>query len=198
MAKRYSQQFKDDAVQYRKDHPELTLVDTANHLGISVSALKHWLIVGESRMMEPSISRGSGNYSSDEAKENARLKRQLRDAEDALEVLKKSHRYPGKMTVAVYTATRDYTDEVRRNNPKRRVSVSGILHSLGVSTSGYHAWKRHVPSDSETAQSPDKGVKFRIFINAPTRSTGRTENFSAIMRQQGNSDRRAHHRQIYA
>lgn len=31
--------------------------------------------------------RGSGNYSSDEAKEIARLKRELRDTQDALEVL---------------------------------------------------------------------------------------------------------------
>ncbi len=34
-------------------------------------------------------SRGSGNYSSDEAKEIARLKRELRDANDVIEILKK-------------------------------------------------------------------------------------------------------------
>ena len=34
-------------------------------------------------------SRDSGNYASDEAKEIARLKRELRDAQDALDVLKK-------------------------------------------------------------------------------------------------------------
>lgn len=33
--------------------------------------------------------RGSGNYASDEQKEIARLKRELRDAQDALYVLKK-------------------------------------------------------------------------------------------------------------
>ena len=33
--------------------------------------------------------RGSGNYASDEQKEIARLKRELRDAQDALDVLKK-------------------------------------------------------------------------------------------------------------
>ncbi|WP_263850742.1 hypothetical protein [Ligilactobacillus salivarius] len=33
------------------------------------------------------ITRGSGNYSSDKDKEIARLKRQLRDAEGAIEVL---------------------------------------------------------------------------------------------------------------
>lgn len=34
--------------------------------------------------------RGSGNYSSDKDKEIVRLKRQLRDAEGAIEVLKKA------------------------------------------------------------------------------------------------------------
>ena len=34
--------------------------------------------------------RGSGNYASDEAKEIARLKRELRDAKDAINVLKKA------------------------------------------------------------------------------------------------------------
>ena len=95
MSKKYSQQFKDDAVQYRKNHPELSLQDTANHLGVSVSALKYWL--ASARQNDGLVvSRGSGNYSSDEAKENARLRRQLRDAEDALEVLKKAIGILGK------------------------------------------------------------------------------------------------------
>lgn len=95
MAKRYSQQFKDDAVQYRKNHPELTLQDTANHLGVSMSVLKHWLS-SANQNDGTVVSHGSGNYSSDEAKENARLRRQLRDAEDALEVLKKAISILGK------------------------------------------------------------------------------------------------------
>ena len=32
--KRYSQQFKNDAVQYKKDHPKMTLIDTANHIWV--------------------------------------------------------------------------------------------------------------------------------------------------------------------
>ena len=38
---------------------------------------------------------GSGNYSSDEAKEIARLQRELRDTKDALEILKKAIRILG-------------------------------------------------------------------------------------------------------
>ena len=41
-------------------------------------------------------SRGSGNYSSDEAKEIARLKKELKDTQDALEVLKKAIGILGK------------------------------------------------------------------------------------------------------
>lgn len=40
--------------------------------------------------------RGSGNYSSDEAKENAFLKKGLKDTRDALEVLKKAIGILGK------------------------------------------------------------------------------------------------------
>ena len=37
---KYNQQFKEDAVRYRRDHPELTLKQAADNLGISDSALK--------------------------------------------------------------------------------------------------------------------------------------------------------------
>ena len=42
------------------------------------------------------LVRGSGNYASDEQKEIARLKRELRDAQDALDVLKKAINILGK------------------------------------------------------------------------------------------------------
>lgn len=41
-------------------------------------------------------SRGSGNFSSDEAKEIARLRKKLKDTQDALEVLKKAIGILGK------------------------------------------------------------------------------------------------------
>ena len=85
--KRYTifKQFKEDAVRYRKDHPELTVQKAAENLGISESALKNWMKAA--RENEDSVpTRGTGNYSSDEAKEIARLKRELRDTKDALEI----------------------------------------------------------------------------------------------------------------
>ena len=95
MAKRYTQQFKEDAVRYYQDHPELALRQAAVNLGISASALKKWNSVAKASGGEVN-TRGSGNYASDEAKEIARLKRELRDKEDALEVLKKAISILGK------------------------------------------------------------------------------------------------------
>jgi len=61
-------------------------------------------------------TRGSGNYASDEAKENALLKKEKRLREEG----------------------------------KRRLNVSGVIWISGVSRSGYPAFRKHVPSDSQT------------------------------------------------
>jgi transposase len=91
----YSQQFKEDAIRYREEHPELTIRKAATNLGISESALKSWIKAAKEH--EGSVpTRGSGNYASDEAKEIARLQRELRDTKDALEVLKKAIGILGK------------------------------------------------------------------------------------------------------
>lgn len=42
---------------------------------------------------------------------------------------------------------------------KRRVSVSGMLKLLGVSRSGFHSWKKRVPSDN---QKRKENVKIKI------------------------------------
>lgn len=93
--KQYSQQFKEDAVRYKEEHPELTYEKAANNLGVSDSALKAW--VKSAKDNEGNVpTRGSGNYASDEAKEIARLQKELRDTKDALEILKKAIGIPGK------------------------------------------------------------------------------------------------------
>ena len=91
----HTKQFKLDAINYRKEHPDLTQVECAKNLGIGVSTLGRW----ESQFRDndgeiPVI--GSGSYASEEAKEIARLKRELRDTQDALDVLKKAIGILGK------------------------------------------------------------------------------------------------------
>ena len=93
--KQFTKQFKEDAVRYKEEHPELTYEKAARNLGVSDSALKSW--VKASKENEGSVpTRGSGNYASDEAKEIARLQRELRDTKDALEILKKAIGILGK------------------------------------------------------------------------------------------------------
>ena len=63
-------------------------------LGVGYSTLTKWL--KDFRESGDIPVRGSGNYASDEQKEIARLKRELRDAQDALDVLKKAISILGK------------------------------------------------------------------------------------------------------
>ena len=86
-------QFKLDAVQYRKDHPELTFQQVADNLGVSNSSIHRWCKQFDDAKNEnedSNLFRGSGNFSSDEAKELARLKKENRDLKDAVEILKKA------------------------------------------------------------------------------------------------------------
>ena len=62
----HTKQFKLDAVNYRKEHPDLTQVECAKNLGIGVSTLARW----EAQFRDNDgdiLVRGSGNYESDEA-----------------------------------------------------------------------------------------------------------------------------------
>lgn len=88
MAKRYDKQFKLDSVQYSLTHPELSITACARNMNVSTSTLSKW--IKDYKKDGDLECRGSGNYSSDEAKEIARLKRELRDTKDALDVLKKA------------------------------------------------------------------------------------------------------------
>ncbi len=45
--KTFTKQFKKDAVKYKKEHPELTLLRAASNLGISLYVLKHWIAIAK-------------------------------------------------------------------------------------------------------------------------------------------------------
>lgn len=94
-SKQHDRAFKTDAIKYAETHPELTQEECARNLGVGLSTLSRWR--RESRKAGGEVPyRGSGNYASDEAKEIARLKRELRDTQDALDVLKKAISILGK------------------------------------------------------------------------------------------------------
>ena len=88
-AKQHDKEFKINAVKYIEEHPDLTQEECAKNLGIGLSTLSRWRQQYRTNNGDVPV-RGSGNYQSDDQKEIARLKRELRDAEDALDVLKKA------------------------------------------------------------------------------------------------------------
>ena len=94
-SKQHDKQFKQNAVQYVKEHPDLSLEECAKNLGIGLSTLSRWRQQFEANDGDIPV-RGSGNYASDEQKEIARLKHELRDTQDAFEVLKKAISILGK------------------------------------------------------------------------------------------------------
>ncbi len=63
-------------------------------VGISRNVIRNWVKAAAEDSGEVP-TRGSGNYASDEEKENARLKKELRDTKEALEILKKAIGIPG-------------------------------------------------------------------------------------------------------
>ena len=91
--KTFDNEFKNKAVQYVNEHSELSRAQAAANLGIGQSTLSRWL--KEAREFDDGKinAPGSGNYQSNEAREIARLKRELRDTKDVLEILKKPSAY---------------------------------------------------------------------------------------------------------
>ncbi|MGL5550326.1 MAG: transposase [Culicoidibacterales bacterium] len=92
--KKHDKEFKLNAVNYYLNHKELGRAGCAKNLGIGNSTLSKW--VAEYQNSGDIEVRGSGNFQSDEAKENARLRKELRDTQDALEILKKAINILGK------------------------------------------------------------------------------------------------------
>ena len=77
MSKQYDKEFKENAVRYYNEHEDLNLKRCATNLGIAASTLGDWVKKADINNGEVP-TRGSGNYSSDEAKENARLRKELK------------------------------------------------------------------------------------------------------------------------
>jgi len=86
--KRYSKEFKQDAVNYYYSSGK-SIKESASDLNVSSSGLAGW--INSAKLNDGVVNyRGSGNYASDAEKEIARLKKELRDKEDALDILKKA------------------------------------------------------------------------------------------------------------
>lgn len=73
------------------------------------------------------------------------------------------------MTDAIYLEVSEKAENSKKYG--RRVSVSGMLKFLGVSRSGYHAWLKHVPSDTEKRREAVK-TKIQDIYNSSKQNYG--------------------------
>ncbi len=89
MAKHYDKEFKENALKYREANPKLSVAAVCRNLGISPATYYNWKRSADAND-DQVVHRGPGNFSSDEAKENTRLRRELKNTQDALEILKKA------------------------------------------------------------------------------------------------------------
>ena len=89
MPRKYSDEFKKNALQYVADHPDLDMRVIAEYLGMPYDTLYGWYKRAR-RNQESDIVLPTDGRMTEEEKEILRLKRELRDTQDALEVLKKA------------------------------------------------------------------------------------------------------------
>ena len=135
----FTDEFKQGVVQYVLEHPDESKVAIAKQFGIADSTVHKWLKDASSNDGVIN-SRGSGNYSSDEAKEIARLKKELKDTQDALEVLKKAIGILGQLT------KQDLYKRIKEKSKKdKQTSVTGMLKKLQLSKSGYYEYLKRKP-----------------------------------------------------
>ena len=86
--KHYSEEFKQDAMNDYYSSGK-SMKAAAVDLKISQSSMHNWVKSAKSNEGLV-VHRGSGNYSSDAEKEIAKLRKELRDKDDALDILKKA------------------------------------------------------------------------------------------------------------
>lgn len=85
----YTAEFKRDALKYAEDHPNLTNHEIAEYLGVPYHTLYGWIKADRRKQRAGNGEPIKGNLT-DEEKEIIRLKKELRDTQDALEILKKA------------------------------------------------------------------------------------------------------------
>lgn len=86
--RRYTDDFKKDAVQYVEAHPDMSLQQAADYLGMPKETLYGWIKTYRRKLRDGEAT--PAGPLTDTEKELARLRRENRDLQDALAILKKA------------------------------------------------------------------------------------------------------------
>ena len=85
----YTDDFRRDAVRYVDEHPAVPIKEVANYLGVPKDTLYGWTKTAYRNKLFGTNDPVPGPKTEIE-KENDRLRRELRNTQDALEILKKA------------------------------------------------------------------------------------------------------------
>ena len=88
--KTFMDEFKKDAVQFLANHPEMTIQQSADALGVGRSTLERWKADFKKSGLSNITGQNHTEEEKDLLKENIRLQRELRDSQEALKILKKA------------------------------------------------------------------------------------------------------------
>lgn len=124
-------EFKQDAVNYYYSSGKTT-EQVAKELKVGKSTMSKW--IRDAKINSGTVPhRGSRNQISDVEKENARLKKEPRNTQDALDIPKKGNKHTDRLTESIYP-------RIDKTRKKRSISVNSVLKLTGVSKSGYYAY----------------------------------------------------------
>lgn len=88
MTKRYSTQFKQEALHFVQTHPSLGVVTIAKQLGVGYSTLDNWL-----RQHRQSIGSAASSAQTAEQQRIRALEKQVTHLTEVNDILKKAHVY---------------------------------------------------------------------------------------------------------
>ena len=86
--KRYSDDFKRNAIQYVEDHPDMILQHVADRLGVPSGTLHGWIRKYRRQLTDENADPRAPLTEAE--KDNIRLRRENRELQDAVEILKKA------------------------------------------------------------------------------------------------------------
>ena len=126
--RQYSEEFKREAVELTYSSGKQAKQD----LGISKSVLTRWRAEAEKLGDIAFPGKGRETTGTPEEKEIRRLKRELTNVKKERDILRKSHGHLHSTPEIAYEFIHEHRFEFR---------VEKMYHVLGVSRSGYYAWR---------------------------------------------------------
>ncbi|MCA1224128.1 IS3 family transposase [Streptomyces sp. 8L] len=183
MSKRYTAEFKRDAVALVRSSPHRNITEIARELGVSPEGLRGWV-------KQDSTDRGqgpAGALTSAEKDELARLRRQNREQQQTIEILKKSRGLLRHGVDEIGEACRFIDAEKAAEANPGGYSVALLCRVMGINRSTYYAWLAARPA-VRIRQEAEDGLAGEILgIHAGSRGAYGAPRVHAALKRGGHA-----------